>query len=108
MAAKSAPYTCSALSNNVGLLLLCEVALGNSKVYYEPDYDAENVPKGFHSTSAVGECIPDPKKSHIIEKEIVVPTGKPIKNKDKKANRNHNEFIVYNVEQIRMRYLVKV
>ena len=31
MAAKSAPYTCYNLSDNVGLFLLCEVALGNPK-----------------------------------------------------------------------------
>ncbi len=31
MAVKSAPYTCYNLSDNVGLFLLCEVALGNAK-----------------------------------------------------------------------------
>jgi len=32
LADKSAPYTCSNLSNNVGLFLLCEAALGNPRV----------------------------------------------------------------------------
>lgn len=31
MAGKSAPYTCSYLSDNVGLFLLCEVALGKPR-----------------------------------------------------------------------------
>jgi poly [ADP-ribose] polymerase len=33
MAEKSAGYCCSYISNNVGLLLLCEAAIGNPKVY---------------------------------------------------------------------------
>ena len=32
LADKSAPYTCSYLSNNVGLFLLCETALGNPRM----------------------------------------------------------------------------
>ena len=33
MAEKSSAYCCASISNNVGLLLLCEAALGNTKVY---------------------------------------------------------------------------
>jgi len=33
MAEKSSAYCCAGMSNNVGLLLLCEAAIGNPKVY---------------------------------------------------------------------------
>jgi len=108
MAAKSAPYTCSYLSGNVGLFLLCEVALGKPKEYYDTNHDADNLPKGFNSTHGLGSTIPDPKADKKLDGDIRVPSGKAITNPDKKAYRGYNEFIVYNVDQDRMKYLVKV
>lgn len=52
--------------------------------------------------------MPDPKGQQTLEKDIIVPSGKTIPNKDKKAHRGYNEFIVYKTEQVRMKYLVKV
>ena len=37
LAGKSAPYCNADLSNNIGLFLLCEVALGNPRILYMPD-----------------------------------------------------------------------
>jgi poly [ADP-ribose] polymerase len=37
MAGKSAPYCCADISKNVGLFLLCEVALGNPRAIYDTD-----------------------------------------------------------------------
>lgn len=37
LAGKSAPYCCADLSNGVGLFLMCEVALGNTRKLYMPD-----------------------------------------------------------------------
>lgn len=37
MSGKSAPYTCYNLSDNVGLFLLCEVALGNPRKLHGTD-----------------------------------------------------------------------
>jgi poly [ADP-ribose] polymerase 2/3/4 len=107
MAGKSANYCCSHLSGNVGLFLLCEVALGKTRDLYDTDCDADNLPKGYHSTYGVGTSIPNPAQSKMLEKDIVVPSGKQTNNSDKKAHRGYNEFIVYNTNQIRMRYLVK-
>jgi Poly(ADP-ribose) polymerase catalytic domain len=107
MAGKSANYCCSHLSGNVGLFLLCEVALGNTRNLYDTDCDADNLPKGFHSTYGVGTSIPNPTHSKKLEKDIEVPSGKQTINSDKKAHRGYNEFIVYNTNQIRMKYLVK-
>jgi poly [ADP-ribose] polymerase len=60
MAAKSADYTCYYLSDNVGLFLLCEVALGNPNKLYDCDEDGDILPKGCHSTHGVGTTIPNP------------------------------------------------
>lgn len=83
MAGKSAPYCCADLSKNIGIFLLCEVALGNPRQLYQTDCDADNLPKGFDSTHGVGTKLPDPKDAKIIEKDIEVPYGKTIANPDK-------------------------
>ncbi|TNV79748.1 hypothetical protein FGO68_gene2208 [Halteria grandinella] len=109
MAGKSAPYTCHHLSGGVGLFLLCEVALGKMRELHGTDADADdNLPKTCQSTRGIGTKYPDPKESRVIDKDVTVPLGKSIENDDPMAYRGHNEFIVYNVEQVKMRYLVKV
>ena len=51
---KSTPYCRPELSNQIATFVLCEVALGNSRQLLRPDYDADNLPNGFHSTHAIG------------------------------------------------------
>lgn len=108
LAGKSAPYCCANLSNNVGLFLLCEVALGNPVNLYDTNEDADNLPKGFNSTACIGRLTPDPKQDEKVFGDVVVPKGKVIYTSDKGARRTHNEFIVYNTNQVRMRYLCMV
>ncbi len=73
-----------------------------------PDYEADNLPNGFHSTKCVGRLNPNPEHIKLIEKDVTVPQGKVINSTDHNVRRTHNEFIVYSVEQVKMRYLVKV
>lgn len=47
---KSAQYCCSYLSNNEGLLALCDVAIGDHRDLLNADYNAGNLPMGKHST----------------------------------------------------------
>ena len=47
-------YCFPKLSNQIATFVLCEVALGNSRNFLQPDYDADNLPSGFHSTIAIG------------------------------------------------------
>jgi poly [ADP-ribose] polymerase len=51
---KSFPYACPYLSNNVGVYILAEVALGNTRELKSPDYNAANLPADKHSTHALG------------------------------------------------------
>jgi hypothetical protein len=106
MASKSSGYCCTHLSKGVGLMLLCEVALGKPKQLQRTDCHAEdNLPKGSHSTHAVGRTQPDPSGSEFLEKGLEVPMGKL---KDVKTDWwGPNEWIVYNTNQIKLRYLIK-
>lgn len=70
--------------------------------------DAKNVtklPSGKHSCKGLGMTCPDPKISKKIG-DVDVPLGKPVKNKTK-SSLLYNEFIVYDVAQVNIRYLVQ-
>ncbi|KAF6173587.1 hypothetical protein GIB67_022946 [Kingdonia uniflora] len=61
-----------------------------------------------YSTKGVGTTAPDPSEFHVLEDGVVVPLGKPKEQPDLKTSLLYNEYIVYNVDQIRMRYIVQV
>ena len=58
MVTKSANYCFTSKTNHTGIMLLCEVALGdvNEKVY--ADYYANLLPEGKKSTKGVGKNAP--------------------------------------------------
>uniref|UniRef100_A0A3Q0S7H7 Poly [ADP-ribose] polymerase n=1 Tax=Amphilophus citrinellus TaxID=61819 RepID=A0A3Q0S7H7_AMPCI len=110
MSSKSANYCFANQSNDVGLLLLCEVALGDSNELLDADYEAGNMPAGKHSTKGLGQTGPDPKNSATLD-GVTVPMGPGLKTGVGKSNSYsllYNEFIVYNPAQIRMRYLLRI
>lgn len=102
---KSAGYMrCS--KNGMGLLFLCEVALGNM---YER-LQAENIkklPYGKHSTKGVGINTPDT-DDHVVVGDVTIPIGKLVKSNMTGCALSYDEFIVYDVSQIKMRYVVVV
>lgn len=55
MVSKSANYCLATKINNVGLVLLCEVALGNISENYQADYDAANLQYDKQSTKGMGQ-----------------------------------------------------
>ncbi|KAL2661991.1 hypothetical protein AAZV13_02G015750 [Glycine max] len=61
---------------------------------------------GSESTKGLGGTALDPSKAQELEDGLVVPLGKPKTESGKKGDLLYNEYIVYNVEQIRMRYIV--
>lgn len=77
-------YTQSSNTKNTRLIAVCEVALGICKDYYEHDYTLTKAPEGFNSTHGV-----------------------------KKTNLNNSmfkddEFVIYNTNQYRIKYLVEL
>ncbi|XP_062198362.1 poly [ADP-ribose] polymerase 2-like isoform X2 [Phragmites australis] len=108
MFSKSANYCYASEASRSGVLLLCEVALGNMNELLNADYHANNLPKGKLSTKGVGQTAPDLVESKVTDDGVVVPLGKPKQEPSKRGCLLYNEYIVYNVDQIRMRYVLHV
>jgi hypothetical protein len=110
MISKSANYCCmDSSSGDGGLLILAEVALGTPTKRYHSDY-ITSLPEGTHSTYALGRSMPDPAGDLVLPSGLVVPTGRPINQPDgyHKCSLMYNEFIVYDVTQVRLKYLLHV
>lgn len=76
---KSASYCCPDPTTNTGLILLCDVALGNPNIKLDSDYNASNLPKGKHCTWGKARSYP-PEKSYVEMPGlpgVKVPIGKP-------------------------------
>lgn len=103
---KSYPYARPDLSNNTGIFILAEVALGATRELTDVCYSAEKLKDGKDSTHALGRQMPDPMGDTTVLGDVIAPLGSIINNP--KGNRSCNEFIVYNTNQVRMRYIVRI
>ncbi|GMT03111.1 hypothetical protein PENTCL1PPCAC_25285, partial [Pristionchus entomophagus] len=109
MASKSGNYCYVSEDGQTGFLLLAEVALGEENLLKNADYNANNLPTGKHSTWGLGRTMPNPAQNKQLNEKVVVPCGKPIANSmANDAGLLYNEFIVYNTQQIRLRYLLEI
>lgn len=108
MFSKSANYCYASPSATDGVLLLCEVALGEMNELLTADYNADKLPDRKLSTKGVGATTPNFAEAKILEDGVVVPLGKPKEQQGTRGGLLYNEYIVYNVEQIRMRYIIQV
>ncbi|KAJ0250128.1 hypothetical protein HA466_0143210 [Hirschfeldia incana] len=108
MFSKSANYCYANSGANDGVLLLCEVALGDMNELLNSDYNADKLPPGKLSTKGVGRTAPNPSEAKTLEDGVVVPLGKPVDHSSSKGSLLYNEYIVYNTEQIKMRYVIQV
>ncbi|KAM7303813.1 poly [ADP-ribose] polymerase 1 [Ixodes scapularis] len=108
MVSKSANYCCTSPSNPVGLLLLCEVALGNMYERKTAEY-VTKLPPNTHSTKGVGMTYPDPSNKVVTPDGVEVPLGPAAKDaKQGGSSLLYNEYIVYDTAQVSMQYLMKV
>ncbi|RKO90400.1 poly polymerase catalytic domain-containing protein, partial [Blyttiomyces helicus] len=96
MVSKSANYCFTSQSNPIGILLLCEVSLGDQLPLLKSDYNADTAVEdgGFHSTKGVGRTAPNPAEAVTLPDGVVVPCGKPAENKDAGPHLLYNEHIV--------------
>ncbi|KAK3741942.1 hypothetical protein RRG08_024688 [Elysia crispata] len=108
MSSKSANYCFATKTKNTGLLLLCDVSLGNVNTKMAADYSADKLPKGKHSVQGLGRVGPDPTTHVKTSDGVTVPVGKGKDTGVVNPSLNYNEFIVYDTNQIRMKYLLKV
>ncbi|GAB0138738.1 hypothetical protein EsDP_00006963 [Epichloe bromicola] len=117
MSTKSANYCCSYISNRQALLLLCEAELGDplqklTTASYSAGEDAKS--KGMYSTWGVGSTGPskwmDARKVHETLAGIKMPdlqTAPGPTNVDG-SYLAYNEYICYDVAQVKLRYLFHV
>lgn len=107
MVSKSANYCFTDKTNNTGVMLLCDVAIGNFNEKIHSDYNAGNLPKGKQSTKGCGLMAP-PEKSYKDLEGCKVPLGPGEKVTLNGGYLQYNEYIVYNTNQIKMKFLLKV
>ncbi|XP_037085146.1 poly [ADP-ribose] polymerase 2-like [Pollicipes pollicipes] len=107
MASKSANYCRTTRQNNRGILLLSEVSLGKCNEKVQADYRGDKLPAGKHSVKGLGTEAPAPKTFVTMEDGVVVPIG-PARPVPGNNCLQYNEYIVYNVAQVRMRYVLLV
>lgn len=114
---KSAGYCDSYSSGNIALLLLCEAELGRPPLKLtNADYNAGERAKEAKciSTWGVGQTSPaswkDASSVHTGLKGVKMPDVKqaPGPSNEENAYLLYNEYIVYDVAQIRLRYLFRV
>jgi poly [ADP-ribose] polymerase 2/3/4 len=114
---KSANYCNAFSSGNIGLLLLCEAELGNPSLKlvnaaYDAGEQAEE--NGCISTWGVGSTAPkgwkDASCVHPDLEGVIMPDVKqePGPSNESGASLLYDEFICYAVEQVRLRYLLRV
>jgi len=95
------------------LMLMCEVVLGKSKELYQAEF-VEKLEHPYHSIKGCGRRGPGYKHTITLPNGVKIPYGKVIdyfENNHEKLRTmhlQHNEYIVYNTSQIRMRYVVQI
>jgi len=113
MFTKSLGY-CTDDGTGYKLLLLCEVALGEMYETEKAEYITE-LKAPYKSVKGIGREGPKMSKKVVLSNGCICPIGKIVNyKKDQQqpfmwyGGLQHNEYIVYDVSQIRMRYLVQV
>jgi poly [ADP-ribose] polymerase len=94
----------------VGILILCEVALGDTANLVRADYHADRLPPGKLSTLGMGSTTHDTTQTHTTADGMVVPCG-PLVSRSAASGATsllYDEYIVYNVAQVRMKFMVVV
>ncbi|CAF3890932.1 unnamed protein product [Rotaria sp. Silwood1] len=90
-------------------MLLCEVALGKMyECYKMTNLSAEKLPVGTQSAKGCGQTIPDPKKHYYTDDGVLVPMGLGVNAKLPQSSLLYNEYIVYDTEQIKIKYLLRI
>jgi len=103
---KSAPFCQPSKTNTTGLLLLCDVAVGNPYEVKKPEFITQ-LPEGKQSTLVLSKMVPDPNKNETAEEQVVVPSGPSIPTNLQDVFVQDQEYVVYQ-RQSQIRYLVQV
>ena len=98
--------------NNIGLMLLCEVNLGKEEEKIRADIKLPGtMNKNCNSVKVLGMNFPDVNGDFVFDEDgLIIPLGNIVQNIDenKKTFFDFNEYVVYNIDQIKIRYITKV
>lgn len=108
---KSSGYTRPA--GKRGIMFLNEVILGTEKHITNDDSSLTKAPAGYDCVIAKGWTEPDPSKDTSLTldgKKVTVPQGKPVTQNQYsgKSSFSQSEYLVYQENQVRMRYLCEM
>ena len=93
--------------NNMALILLGEVSLGEEDQRNNIDFNLPStLKKNANSVHALGRL--EPSDGEYINDDVYVPNGEAKVNEKNILCNDHAEYIVYNVDQIKLRYLLKI
>eukprot|EP01012_Entosiphon_sulcatum_P064654 TRINITY_DN93487_c0_g1_i1.p1 TRINITY_DN93487_c0_g1~~TRINITY_DN93487_c0_g1_i1.p1 ORF type:complete len:813 (-),score=184.49 TRINITY_DN93487_c0_g1_i1:124-2562(-) len=110
MSTKSANYCFTHSDFTTGLMALSEVALGTPYEVTAAKY-MDKPPDGYDSTWGVGKFEPDFDQEEALPDGCKVPNGKAGASKrlgKRDSTLLYNEFVVYEVAKVRMRYLLRL
>ena len=110
MQEKSAQYT-SSCGAKFACMFLCEGAIGKSHTVTSDGSHASGLkkaPKGYESVHAVGSITPASWTQMDIDGTSVNVPDKKAKNSGVSSSFHHDEFLVYDENQVRLRYVVTV
>ena len=92
-------------------MFLCEVALGKMKEVTQAKPFKSYPNENFQSVKGIGRTGPDFAKSIYMSNGCMVPLG-PVINYPQKTGQylglSHNEYIVYDTSQVRIKYVVEL
>lgn len=104
ISSKSANYCHTTKSNNIGLMLMCEVALGNMLKISKRNPIIKNIPnEEYQSVAVIGSNWP---KDWKPIDGVIAPYGTI--QRQENVNLHHNEYVVYDPAQVRIKYLFKL
>ncbi|EAR83835.2 poly(ADP-ribose) polymerase family WGR domain protein (macronuclear) [Tetrahymena thermophila SB210] len=99
---KSCDY-CAGNSDGIHYIMLIKAALGTPNKIEKTDYNANNLPKGTHSCWGWGTHGPE---EFITFNGVKVPKGQEVRTKSKHYMK-YNEFIIYDIAQAQIDYLIR-
>ena len=95
-------------------VFLCEVALGNSNKLFQSKNVIDLPNSKLHSVMGIGKNGPDPTGNVYLPSGCVVPLGNKTTTPEHTLPRgeywalNHNEYVVYDTTQVRIKYMVEL
>lgn len=75
--------------------------------YHAAEYVTQ-LPMDKHSVKGVGKTYPNPDECIVREDGVKIPLGKSVTDSKIKSSLLYNEYIVYDVAQVKVQYLFKM